>query len=165
MPAVSNTTPLRYLIAIELEQVLPKLFREIIVPRAVHDELMHPRAPGRVRQFLQVPPPWYTIGELPKVHATQLPVALDKGEKEAILLAEFLRTDVLLIDDRIGRSVALSRHIPISGTVGVLESADAKGLLDDFPRTLKALSAAGFYLSETLEEQLLTRHRIRHRPE
>ena len=39
MKAVSNTTPLRYLIAIEQEHLLGKLFEKVLVPVAVHEEL------------------------------------------------------------------------------------------------------------------------------
>jgi len=161
MPAVSNTTPLRHLIAIEQEEVLVRLFREIVVPRAVHEELTHPKTPQKVRHFLQAPPAWYTIREAPEVSGKPFPMVLDRGEQEAILLAEFLRADILLIDDRIGRSVAQSRNLLISGTLGVLESADAMGFLSDFPQIITKLRASGFFLSESLERQLILRHRSR----
>ena len=161
MPAVSDTTPLRHLIAIEQEEILPKLFGEIVVPRAVHDELTHPRTPQKVSQFLQAPPAWYKIREAPQVHGKPFPMVLDRGEQEAILLAEFLKADVLLIDDRIGRSVAQSRNLLISGTLGVLESADALGFVNNFPQIITKLRASGFFLSELLERQLLLRHHSR----
>jgi len=46
--------------------------------------------------------------------------SLHRGEREAILLAEALHADVLLIDEQIGRTIALSRNLPLSGTLGVL---------------------------------------------
>jgi predicted nucleic acid-binding protein len=93
--------------------------------------------------------------------ATIFPVALHRGEREAILLAETLKPDVLLIDEQIGRSIALNRNLPLSGTLGVLERADAMGLVDDFPKTVRELKASGFFIAETLEKQLLQRHSIR----
>jgi predicted nucleic acid-binding protein len=163
MPAVSNTTPLRHLIAIEQEQLLPQLFGEIAVPLAVHAELTHSRTPKKVSQRVQVPPDWYKIHEAPQVqvHGKAFPKTLDRGEQEAILLAEFLGAEILLIDDRLGRAVALSRNIRISGTLGVLESADAKRLLSDFPEILTKLKVSGFFLAEALEQRLLGRHRAR----
>ena len=43
MIAVSNTTPLRYLIAIEQENLLGQLFEAQFVPPAVHAELTDAR--------------------------------------------------------------------------------------------------------------------------
>jgi hypothetical protein len=39
MIAVSNTTPLRYLIAIGQDDLLAKLFKKVFVPTGVHEEL------------------------------------------------------------------------------------------------------------------------------
>ena len=86
---------------------------------------------------------------------------LHRGEREAILLAEALRSDVLLIDEQIGRSIALSRNLPLSGTLGVLERADTMGLVANFPQLLEQLKAGGFFFAESLHQQLLQRHRLR----
>ncbi|MGB2623415.1 MAG: hypothetical protein WA857_09470 [Candidatus Acidiferrum sp.] len=163
MPAVSNTTLLRYLIAIEQEQLLPKVYGQIFVPRAVHEELTHARTPIKVREFLAAPPAWYQIRDALRGLGSPFPLVLDRGEQEAILLAEFLRADVLLIDDRVGRSVARDRNLFISGTIGVLEIGDALGFLSDFPKTIANLKTSGFFLSESLEQEIMYRHRLRQR--
>jgi len=59
MMAVSNTTPLRYLIAIEQEHLLGQLFEKIIVPAAVHEELTEARTPEKVRRRVLSLPAWY----------------------------------------------------------------------------------------------------------
>ena len=89
------------------------------------------------------------------------PVTLYRDEREAILLAVALRADVLLIDEQVGRTIALSRNLPVSGTLGVLERADAMGLVSDFPWALQRLKASGFFITEVLEQRLLERHRTR----
>lgn len=35
------------------------------------------------------------------------------------------------------------------------------GFLDDFPRVLKQLKASGFFIADSLEQQLLQRHAAR----
>ena len=50
-------------------------------------------------------------------------------ELAAIALAQELKADLLLIDEARGRKAAADRHIPFTGTIGVLELAD-QGLLD-----------------------------------
>jgi predicted nucleic acid-binding protein len=161
MNAVSNTTPLRYLIAIEQEHLLGKLFEKVFVPAAVHEEFTESKTPENVRRFVLSLPGWFEVRTVQESHATAFPVTLHRGEREAILLAETLRADVLLIDDQIGRTIALGRSLPLSGTLGVLERADTVGLVSDFPQVLKQLKASGFFFTDSLEQQLLQRHRAR----
>jgi predicted nucleic acid-binding protein len=161
MNAVSNTTPLRYLIAIRQENLLRQLFEKVFVPTAVYEELTDPKTPEDVRRKVASLPAWLEVRAVRETGTAMFPVTLHRGEREAILLAEALRTDVLLIDEQIGRTIAQSRNIPLSGTLGVLERADSMGLVSDFPQLLKQLNASGFFIAEALELQLLRRHNAR----
>ncbi len=51
MIVVSDTTPLNYLILIDVIDVLPKLYGTVMIPRAVWLEMSVPLAPASVRQF------------------------------------------------------------------------------------------------------------------
>jgi predicted nucleic acid-binding protein len=161
MKAVSNTTPLRYLIAIEQEHILGQLSEKVFVPVAVHEELTDSRTPETVRGRALSMPTWFEVRTVQETQTTTFPVTLHRGERQTILLAEALRADVVLIDERIGRTIALSRNLPLSGTLGVLERADAMGFVSDFPRVLQRLKASGFFITEGLEQRLLERHRTR----
>ena len=164
MKAVSNTTPLRYLIAIEQEHLLGQLFEKVFVPVAVHEELSDARTPESVRNRVLSLPAWFEVLTVQEIQGTAFPVTLHRGEREAILLAEALRVDMLLIDEQIGRTIALSRNLPLSGTLGVLERADRMGLVSDLPQVLRQLKASGFFITEVLEHQLLERrHKRRER--
>ena len=161
MKAVSNTTPLRYLIAIEQEHLLGRLFEKIFVPRAVHEELTDARTPDFVRRRVISPPAWFEVRAVEEVETTAFPVMLHRGEREAILLAEALPADVLLIDEQVGRAIPLSRNLPLSGTLGVLERADSMGFERHFPQVLQQLKESGFFIADTLERRLLERHLTR----
>ena len=161
MKAVSNTTPLRYLIAIEQDHLLGQLFEKVYVPVAVHEELTDSRTPETVRGRVLSMPYWLEVRTVQETETTIFPVTLHRGERQAILLAEALPADVLLIDEQIGRTIALSRNLPLSGTLGVLERADRMGFVSDFQQVLERLKASGFFLNEALEQQLLERHRTR----
>ena len=161
MKAVSNTTPLRYLIAIEQEHLLAQLFEKVFVPAGVHQELTDARTPEMVRRCVLSSPSWYEVRETGNLDAEAFPVALHQGEREAILLAETLRADVLLIDDQMGRTIARSRNLALSGTLGVLERADSMGLVRDFGEVLQRLKLSGFFIAGTLEQELMERHRRR----
>jgi predicted nucleic acid-binding protein len=161
MIAVSNTTPLRYLIAIGQEHLLGQLFEKVFVPAAVYGELTDARTPAEVRRRISSLPAWFEVHTVNESAAALDAVALHQGEREAILLAETLRADVLLIDEQIGRTIALSRNLPLSGTLGVLERADTIGLVSDFPQVLIQLKTNGFYIAASLELQLVQRHLAR----
>jgi predicted nucleic acid-binding protein len=161
MKAVSNTTPLRYLIAIEQEHLLGQLFEKVLIPVAVHEELTDSRTPETVRGRVLSMPAWFEVRTVQGTQTTTFPVTLHRGERQAILLAEALRAGVLLIDEQIGRAIALSRNLPLSGTLAVLERADSMGFVGDFQQVLQRLKASGFFLTDSLEQQLLERHRTR----
>ena len=107
------------------------------------------------------PPDWFGVRSVEERSPATFPVTLHRGERQAILLAEELRADALLMDEQIGRTIALSRNLPVSGTLGVLERADTMGFVSDFPRTLQQLKSSGFFITPALEQLLLGRHRRR----
>ncbi len=161
MIAVSNTTPLRYLIAIGHENLLGQLFETVFVPLAVHEELTEPRTPENVRRRVMSLPAWYQVRKLLEDEISPFPVTLHRGERQAILLAEEIKPDILLIDDYVGRMIALSRSLPLSGTLGVVERADTMGFISDFPAILDALKTSGFFIGDSLTRGMLKRHRAR----
>jgi predicted nucleic acid-binding protein len=160
MIAVSNTTPPRYLVAIDQHHLLGQLFEKVFVPSAVHEELTEARTPDMVRLRVLSLPAWYEV-QMVSDRQEAFPVTLHRGERDAILLAEMIQPDVILIDEQIGRLVALGRNLPVSGTLGILERADLMSFISDFPKVLKQLKSCGFYLSDSLERQLLQRHHAR----
>lgn len=164
MKAVSNTTPLRYLIDIKQEDLLGQLFEMVFIPASVHEELTDSRTPETVRTRMSSMPAWLKVRTVKESQTTTFPVTLHRGERQSILLAEALRADVLLIDEQIGRTIALSRNLPLSGTLGVLERADTMGFVRDFPQVLQRLKGSGFFITKGLEQQLLERHRTRRIP-
>jgi len=92
MIAVSNTTPLRYLIAVGQGDLLGRLFEKVFVPMGVHEDLTDSRTPEAVRRNILSRPAWLKIRAVRETHTTEFPVALHRGEREAILLAETLPT-------------------------------------------------------------------------
>jgi predicted nucleic acid-binding protein len=143
MKAVSNTTPLRYLIAIEQDDLRGQSFERVFVPAPVYEELTETRTPETVRHRVSSLLAWLEVRTVQETQTSTFPVTLHRGEREAILLTEALRADVLLIDEQIGRTIALRRNLPLSGPLGVLERADRMGFVSDFPRLLQQRRRAG----------------------
>lgn len=158
MIVVSDTSPLRYLILIEAESVLFKLFGEVVIPPAVFNELQQPRTPQIVRDWVAMRPAWLHVRTSAKVDPS---LDVDLGEAEAITLASELRADALLIDDKKGRSAASSRGITTIGTLTVLEIAAQQGLVD-LRAAFGRLRATNFRVSERMIHDALDRD-SRHR--
>ena len=68
---------------------------------------------------------------------------LGQGEREAIILALDLHADLLLIDDREGVEEARGLGLTVTGTLGVLERAAERGLID-LPAAVGRLQATNF---------------------
>jgi predicted nucleic acid-binding protein len=156
MRVVSDTSTLCYLILIEETQVLPGLFTEIVIPPAVRDELAHPDAPVMVRDWIAGPPVWLSIGDVPTGSDDREIQRLDPGEREAILMAEQINSDLLLLDDWKARELARDRGLPFTGLIGVLGMAIEKGLVEA-GIAVERLRATSFRISDQLLSTLLRR--------
>lgn len=161
MLVVTNNTPLRYLIFLAYETILRELFTHLLVPPAVVQELQHAKTPARVRTWMAAPPAWLEVRQPlgPPDAALQ---ALGAGEREALLLAQELQVDLVLLDDRDAHAEATRRGIASIGTLRILEMAAQRHLLD-LPTALTALAATTFYVDETLMQDLLARDAARKR--
>jgi predicted nucleic acid-binding protein len=135
--------------------ILPTLFARVIVPQAVVRELNAEAAPPEVRRWISILPTWLEIKQ-PVTPPGQVLSHLDEGERDAIQLAEELKADLLVIDERAGREEALKRDLPVIGTMGILERAAQLGLLD-FAIALSELKAHNFFISTVLEQDFLDR--------
>ena len=160
MLVVADTSPLRYLVVIQAIEILPLLYERVVVPQAVLTELQHPRSPREVRAWLATPPAWVEIRQ--PLQRTRL-ARLGPGEQDAITLAEELHADVVLMDDEDGRIEAERRAMAVIGTLGVLERAAERGLLD-LPSALTRLQATNFFVDDALIQEALARDATRKRP-
>lgn len=82
---------------------------------------------------------------------------LDTGEREALLLAESMPADVLLIDETAGRRAAIEREIDIVGTLGVLGVANDIGLIN-FRQSIERLQTTSMWMSPKLIQNLLDKY-------
>lgn len=161
MIVIADTSPLHYLILLKHAEVLQHLYGCVIIPEAVVMELQAQKTPAVVRQWIRTPPEWLQIRQI-AVPLDPALAELDPGEREAIALAETLRADALIMDERIGRREAERRKLRVIGTVRVLDDAAQVGLVD-LPAALSLLQGFGFYLDTRLLQFLLDRDSERKR--
>jgi predicted nucleic acid-binding protein len=148
MIVVSDTSPLTALLAVNRSDILPQLFSEVVVPGAVWEELQrcHPVLPN-----------WVKTREVSdKRAAVRLANLVDEGEAEAIELAKELQADLLLIDERKGRRLAVEEGVPVIGLLGVVLLAKRRGLVLSARRLMETLREdAGVYLANDLLDKAL----------
>ena len=77
------------------------------------------------------------------------------GEAEAILLAQELNADTLLMDDRSGVESALRAALHVVRTAGIYMLAKDEGLIGAVGPKLDALRKLGFHLRDTHYELIL----------
>lgn len=154
---VSDTSPLHYLILCGAESALPRLFRQVLIPPTVFQELQQPNTPPLVRQWAASLPKWVAI-QKPK--SANLPLDVDVGELEAICLAQEIHADAVLMDDRAGRKAAISCGLAVVGTISVLEQAAARGFIE-LPQTMERLRQTNVRIDAELIRAALERDKAR----
>ncbi|MBW4544411.1 MAG: DUF3368 domain-containing protein [Symplocastrum torsivum CPER-KK1] len=156
MIIVSNTSPINYLILIGHINLLPELFGAIIIPQAVYSELSDTSAPSPVQTWIATPPDWLKIQPVSQPSDAILDL-LDPGERAAILLAQELNADLLLLDDMKARRTATKRGLAITGILGILDQAATMKLID-LPAAVQNLQSTSFWASDSLFQKLLDKH-------
>ena len=122
------------------------------LPRTAAAE--HPAAGAAVGALVAA---WATV-QAPKT--LNLSLDIDAGELEAICLACEIKAAAVLMDDRAGRSAAIHCGLAVIGTIGLLEQAAARGLLQ-LPDTMERLRKTNARLHPELIRAALERDKAR----
>ena len=142
MIVVSDTSPLNYLVLIDLQHILPQLFERILIPEAVREELQAAGAPEPIAQLLAAEPKWLETRRVSEI------------EPKLQHLALAISADLVLLDERKGRQAARERGLAVSGTLGVLDLA-ARWRLTNMPDALRRLQRTSFRASPRLIRHIL----------
>ena len=156
MIVVSDATPLITLMKVSELAFLGELFGEVLIPEAVFSEVTENSSfqnEARMIQqssFIQV----VSVQDRERVSLIQRVTGLDLGETEAIVYADEVQADVILIDERKARQVAQNMNLPISGSMGVLIGALEKGLIsvNDADMIVDTLRKSNQHISDKLLE-------------
>ena len=127
MIVVSNTSPLNYLVLIDAQDVLPALYKRVLIPSEVGDELRAPGTPEKVRNWFNDAPPWLEVRTAPE-HS--VPRNIHAGEAAAIALAKSVNAPLLLIDNELAYEYAMKEGLRVTRTLGVLRDAAVERVLD-----------------------------------
>ncbi len=155
MIVVSDTSPILNLARIGCLDLLHTLYHRIFIPPAVYAELS---VEGfELPDAIQIADAWVTV-ETPmnRAFVAELHLKLDQGEAEAIALAIERRADLILIDERRGRSIASQHGLSAMGLLGVLLEAKNAGALESVRTTLdRLIQEARFWIGDDLYRHVL----------
>ena len=84
-----------------------------------------------------------------------LSARLGAGEAEAIAIATEVPNAILVMDDAEGRRAARELGLRVTGLLGALVEAKARGLLSAIGPVLDELVAAGFWISDAMRATVL----------
>ncbi|MBM3761236.1 MAG: DUF3368 domain-containing protein [Acidobacteria bacterium] len=156
MIAVVDASPLCYLLLIGEIDLLPQLFSRVVVPQAVIVELQHEDAPATVRNWACNPPIWISVEETPDTFSEGME-KLQAGERSAILLAESIEADIIVIDEKAARQIANHRGLCVTGVLGVIGEAASLGLVD-LTQAIDRLRKTSFRCSPALFKATLEKY-------
>jgi uncharacterized protein len=158
MLVASDTSPICNLAIIGRLQLLRSQFGEIWIPGAVKCELDQHHHAGALKEIQEAFQEGWIKTKVLKLDqvARLLRATLDPGEAETVALALELQADLILIDERDGRSAAERAGLRVTGILGVLLRAKASGQVESIGLELDALrTRAHFFLSAALTASAL----------
>ncbi|TCO08272.1 DUF3368 domain-containing protein [Natronoflexus pectinivorans] len=150
---VSNTTPIISLLKINRLDLLHKLYSQIHIPFAVYQEIEAGKAKPYYKDLSEFD--WIEILNITDRQAVKYFLDLDAGEAEAIVLATEIGSDLIILDEKLGRYYAKHAELKVTGTLGVLIKAKNKGLIQELKPLLDELTDKEVWISEKLKREVL----------
>lgn len=152
---VVNTSPIIYLSSINSISLLKKLFQEVFIPDAVKREIISGGKDNFGFQEIQNEK-WIKTQNIKNELAKKyLLTDIDDGEAEVIVLAEELKSNIIIMDDKLGRKIARLRGFAVIGTLRLLVIAKDKEIITEVKPLLNRLREAGFWVSDNVYKDIL----------
>jgi len=151
---VLNASPLTVLARVGQEHLLRELAGDVVVPRAVVEEIEAGPVDDRARQAI-------AEGHFAIVDAVPVPeiLAWDLGDGETAVLSYALEEPgwTVILDDAAARKCARSFGLRLKGTLAVIILAKQRGLIPSAADVLRSLLRTGFHLDERIIREALSR--------
>jgi len=132
---ISDTSCLIILSKINKLSILNEIFKKIVIPKGVYEEYQE-----KLPEFIQ-------IIHVKNEKLIKLASAfLDKGEAEVIALALEHDAQGVILDDKKGRKTAVKLGLKVIGTLGIIDLAQQKGIIEDKSLIIEEIKKKGFYI-------------------
>ena len=151
---VGDSSPLIALAVIDQLELLPKLYKRVVIPPGVWEEITIKGAglPGALAVSRL---PWLEKQTPASELLKPLTILVDRGEAQAIALALSIPDSTVLLDDAQARRVAERFGVNRIGTLGILRRAKKAGLLETIKPCISQLQANGIYIRQNLIDAIL----------
>lgn len=155
MIVVSNAGPVIALARINQLNLLKHYFERIYISPEAYEELVV-KGRGRPGSGEVEGSEWILQTEVKDTRAVEiLRLELDAGEAEAIVLAQEIKADLVLLDESIAREIAKSLGLKVNGSIGILVRATKDGIVERLRPLLDELRAKGVWISGELYSEAL----------
>lgn len=152
---VIDASPLIGLAIIDGFKWLPNLLGPIYLPESVRREVLPGRNANGERQITDaLHKGWINVW--PDPIDSLLDIDLDPGETDCINLAlHHLESTLLIMDERVGRSVAREKGIQLVGTAALIESAKKRNLIPSARAAFETLHGHDFRIAPAIIKNIL----------
>ena len=155
MILVVDSSALITLARIDQLHILPQLAEEVHIPDAVYQEVVV-HGHGRPGSAAVRKAEWIMRHHVTDQAAVdRMRTQLGRGEAEAIVLAQELNADVLILDDATARKAATGMGQRIIGLLGLLVFAKECRVVETIRPLMDNLLAAGFFVEPLLYRTVL----------
>lgn len=156
---VSNTTPLINFCTIDRLDILHKLFGIIHIPNAVYNEIQSKLIKFPLLQKLLNDEQLVIDFVQNKSIVSMLQIDLQEGESEAIALALENNAKTILLDEIAARKIAEYKNMNFIGTIGILDIAKQKGIIEQVKPILDEIIEKGcFWINVNLYNFILNKN-------
>jgi hypothetical protein len=157
MLVVSDTSPLSNLAIIRRLELVRAQLGVVVIPPAVQAELgRNPRPHARAALQAAMQAGWIRVIPLAGPVRSDLVLALDVGEAEALSLALQEKAALVLLDESAARMRGAQLGIAFTGVLGILRRARQTGRIPSLKTAIRCLrDEARFFISPALEKALL----------
>lgn len=164
MAIVADSAPLIGMVRIGRLDLLKKLYRRVLIPPSVHEEVVvegkRLRKAGAEEIEKAIQSGWIKVtalirSQLSKAEAYRASGGIGRGEAEAMALARGRGLPVI-VDDRYARGLAGTLGLELMGTAAVLLEAYWRGLMSkrEFAESLRELGKVMWLSPEVVAELL-----------
>jgi hypothetical protein len=152
---VVDTSPLVFLAKLDHLSILRNSAEAVLIPSTVLEEVRR-YGDDATQRIDRACHSWLRVHTLGKSEVQRMAeMHLGPGESAAILLAERVQAERLMVDDLAARRLARRWGLKVVGTLGLLLAAHLRGDIPSLADEISRLQTAGFHAHPSLVRKVL----------